>query len=75
MKRGFVAMSTRRVLFVFASILVYILVFALLIFMKMNEGSQEQKTVFGSMEGRFRSSIVLEHEGDTLYYRQNEITN
>lgn len=75
MKRGFGAMTPRRVLFVSASILAYVLVFALLIFLKHEEGKQTYEPVYGSVENRFRSNIVLEHEGENYYYRQNEITN
>ena len=31
--------------------------------------------MFGSLEGRFESSVTLEQEGRTLHYRENEITN
>ena len=75
MKRGFGAMTPRRVLFVSVSILAYVLVFALLIFLKYEEGKQTHEPVYGSVENRFRSNIVLEHEGENYYYRQNEITN
>ena len=75
MKRGFGAMTPRKTLVVYASILAYVLVFALLIFLKYEEGKQTHKPVYGSVENRFRSNIVLEHEGDMYYYRQNEITN
>ena len=75
MKRGFGAMTPRKTLVVFASILAYVLVFALLIFLKHEEGKQTHKPVYGSVENRFRSNIVLEHEGEKYYYRQNEITN
>ena len=68
-------MTPRRVLFVSASILAYVLVFALLIFLKHEEGKQTYEPVYGSVENRFRSNIVLEHEGENYYYRQNEITN
>lgn len=75
MKRGFGAMTPRKVLGVYASIIAYVLVFALLIFLKYAEGKQTHEPVYGSVENRFRSNIVLEHEGETYYYRQNEITN
>ena len=75
MKRGFGAMTPRKVLVVYASILAYVLIFVLLIFMKYQEGKQTYEPVYGSVENRFRSNIVLEHEGQKYYYRQNEITN
>lgn len=75
MKRGFGAMTPRKVLVVYASILAYVLIFVLLIFMKYEEGKQTYEPVYGSVENRFRSNIVLEHEGQKYYYRQNEITN
>ena len=31
--------------------------------------------VFGSLEGRFESEITMELHGETLHYRENEITN
>lgn len=75
MKRGFGAMTPRKMLVVYASILTYVLVFALLFFLKYEEGKQTHEPVYGSVENRFRSNIVLEHEGEKYYYRQNEITN
>lgn len=39
---------------------------------------QEEETpepIFGSMEGRFLSDVTMERQGETLYYRENEITN
>ncbi len=36
---------------------------------------EEAPPTFGSLEGRFTSDITLEYNGDTKYYRENEITN
>lgn len=75
MKRGFDTMTPRKVLVAYASIIAYVLVFVLLIFLKYEEGKQTYEPVYGSVENRFRSNIVLEHEGEKYYYRQNEIIN
>lgn len=39
------------------------------------EPKQEPAPTFGSLEGRFRSDVSLDYQGDTIYYRENEITN
>lgn len=36
---------------------------------------ETQPQVFGSLEGRFTSGISLDYKGETVHYRQNEITN
>lgn len=38
-------------------------------------GGSTEVDVFGSMDGRFESDIVLSYDGKTLHYRENEITN
>lgn len=35
----------------------------------------EAAPVFGSLEGRFESSVTMDLDGKTLHYRENEITN
>ena len=74
MERRFGAMSPRKVLTVGGSVLLWAvaLVVLLIIFGK---PEPEPEPVFGSLEGRFESSITMEYEGDTLHYRENEITN
>ena len=36
---------------------------------------EETAPVFGSLEGRFESKITMELNGETLHYRENEVTN
>jgi len=57
-----------------ASVLVWLAVL-LALFMLHKGNEEEAKPVFGSLDGRFESSVTLEHEGETLHYRKNEITN
>lgn len=74
MEHRFGAMSPRKILLIAGSVLLWAaaLVMLLVIF---GQQEEEPEPVFGSLEGRFESSITMEYEGQTLHYRENEITN
>ena len=74
MEHRFGAMSPRKILLIAGSVLLWAaaLVVLLVIF---GQQEEEPEPVFGSLEGRFESSITMEYEGQTLHYRENEITN
>ena len=75
MERKFGAMSPRKVLVIAGSILLWAaLLIALLIVLEVDV-EPEPEPVFGSLEGRFRSDVSMKLNGNTLYYRENEITN
>ena len=57
------------------SLLLWIVALAVLLIIFGVQEEQQPEPVFGSLEGRFESSITMEHEGKTLRYRENEITN
>ena len=57
-----------------ACVLVWLMALAGILLMTGND-AVEEKPVRGSLEGRFRSDVSMELEGETLYYRENEITN
>ena len=57
------------------SVLLWITVLAVLLVIFGMGDEPEAQPVFGSLEGRFESSVTLEQEGRTLHYRENEITN
>lgn len=75
MKRQFGAMSPRKIPMIFGSVVLYAAALAVLLILLAGEGDGEGEPVFGSMEGRFRSDITLVKDGQTHYYRENEITN
>lgn len=75
MKHRFSAMMSQRKIVVFGSILVYVLLLSILLFAVWKGADPDNEAVFGSLEGRFLSDIVLTHDGETYYYRENEITN
>ena len=74
MERRFGAMSPRKMLLILGSLLLWIGVLAVLLFM-FGMGDEETEPVFGSLEGRFQSAVTMELEGKTLHYRENEVTN
>ena len=75
MKRGFSTEFSQRKIKIFGSVLIYILLLAILLFFVWKDANPENKTAFGSLEGRFLSDVVMMHDGETYYYRENEITN
>lgn len=75
MKRGFSTGLSKRKIKVFGSVLIYILLLVILLFCVWKDANPENKTAFGSLEGRFLSDIVVMHDDEIYYYRENEITN
>lgn len=75
MERRFGAMSPRRILVIAGSVLLWAAALVVLLILFGIGDEEEAAPVFGSLEGRFESSITMEHEGRTLHYRENEITN
>ena len=73
MKRRYGEFSPRKLLFMGGSVLAWIA--ALVVLLVLVQTEEEPEPVFGSLKGRFESSITMEHEGETLRYRENEITN
>ena len=57
------------------SVLLWIAALAALLIVFTMESNEKPEPIFGSLEGRFESAITMEHEGKTLHYRENEITN
>ncbi len=75
MERRFGAMSPRKILMIAGSVLLWAAALAVLLILFGTADEEEPVPVFGSLEGRFESAVTLEHEGETLRYRENEITN
>ncbi len=76
MERKFDALPPRQILFILLSILLWAGLFSVLIyFFKGDNAPKEHEQIFGTLDGRFVSFVTLNHEGKTLYYRENEITN
>lgn len=75
MKKGFRTIAPHKMLRIIGSVLLYCIVFAGLLVLVFSEESEIHKAVFGSVEGRFLSEITMEYDGETYYYRENEITN
>lgn len=75
MDRRFGALSPRRILLIALSILFWAAMLIVLLFVVGKDAPPKKQAVFGSLDGRFESSVTMEHEGQTLHYRENEITN
>ena len=77
MERKFGTMSPRKILLIGGCVLLWALVLmALLLILGVGEEPEETAPpVFGSLEGRFESEVTMELNGQTLHYRENEITN
>lgn len=75
MKRRFSALSPRRLLFIGGSILLWSVALLVLLIALSQSQPEQPPPVFGSLEGRFDSDVTLELKGETLRYRENEITN
>ena len=76
MERRFGALPLGRILAIGGSILLWLLVLAvLLVFLSTDAEQQEPAAIFGNLEGRFTSDVTMELEGETLHYREHEITN
>jgi len=74
-ERRFGAMSPRKILTIAGCVLLWIVALVVLLVMLGMDHEEEPAPVFGSLEGRFESSITLDVDGKQLHYRQNEITN
>lgn len=68
-------LSPRKKVMIAGSVLLYILVLSAMLILAQKDASTESKAVFGSMEGRFLSDIVMQRGDEAYYYRENEITN
>lgn len=75
MKRRYGAMTPRKILIMAGSVLLWVALLAALLIVLGVDEEPEPEAVFGSLDGRFESSVTMEHEGQTLHYRENEITN
>lgn len=74
MKNRYGRRTGRKSLLIIGSVALYVIALAVLaVFFFQEEETPEP--IFGSMEGRFRSDVTMERAGETLYYRENEITN
>lgn len=74
-ERRFGTMSPMRMAIIAGSVLLWaVALIALLVVFGLGD-EDEPEPVFGSLEGRFDSSIKLEYGGATLHYRENEVTN
>lgn len=74
MDRRYKSRRPKKYLLIAGCVLIWLAALAGILLMHGDE-SVEEKSVRGSLEGRFRSDISMELEGETLYYRENEITN
>lgn len=75
MKKGFSTVAPHKMLRIIGLVVLYCIVFAVMLVLARSDEKQTHEAVFGSMEGRFRSDITMEYNGETYYYRENEITN
>lgn len=75
MERRYGARPSRKILVIVVCVLLWIAALAMVLLVFGDEEKEEKKAVFGSLEGRFRSDISMELDGETHYYRENEITN
>ena len=75
MKRGFSGRLSHRKILIIGSVAIYVFLLLILLFVAWKEAGSDGRAVFESVEGRFLSDIVMTHDGETYYYRENEITN
>lgn len=68
-------MSPRKILVIGGSVLLWAAALAVLLMILGRGGEEEPAPIFGTLEGRFESSVTLELNGETLHYRENEVTN
>jgi len=74
-ERRFSEWSPKKLLAIGGSILLWAAALVVLLIILGVQKEPEPEPVFGSLEGRFESSITMERQGKTLHYRENEITN
>lgn len=75
MKHKLGAMPPRKILMVAGCVLLWAAVLVVLLVVLGKDEAPAPEPVFGSLEGRFESEITMELHGETLHYRENEITN
>lgn len=75
MKRRRGEISPRKALVIAGSVLLWAGALLALIIVFFLGDENKAEPVFGSLEGRFESSITMNLGGKTLRYRENEITN
>ena len=73
MKKRFRSLSPTRMALIIGSIVVYFII--LLFLMIAFRDNTAPEPVYGSLEGRYESDITLDLNGETLHYREWEITN
>ena len=74
MKHRFGSMSPRKKISIAGCIVLYTLI--MVGFLVWVVGDEEKpQSIYGSMDDRFLSETVMVHNGETYYYRENEITN
>lgn len=69
------AAPSRKWIRIVGSILLWAAVLVVLLVISIEPEAPETEPVFGSLENRFVSDIQMEINGQTLHYRENEITN
>lgn len=75
MKRRFGAMSPKKFLMMAGSVVLWFAALAALLIIFGMGDDEAAEPVFGSLEGRFESSVTMELNDRTLHYRENEVTN
>lgn len=73
MKKRFRSLSSARMAMIISSIVVYFII--LIVLMTVFRDHSSPEPVYGSLEGRYESSITMDLNGSTLHYREWEITN
>ena len=71
MKLRWNTVSPRR-LRIAGTLVAYVLILAVLLLVALNDGKIQKEPVFGSVESLYVSDIILEHQGEKYYYRENE---
>ena len=67
--------TPKKTLLIVGFVLAWVVALAALLMIFGMEDQPVKEPVFGSMEGRFESSVTMELDGKTLHYRENEVTN
>lgn len=75
MERRFGAMSPRKILMIAGSVLLWVVALIVLLIVLGMDNKEVPEPIFGSLEGRFESETIMDLDGKTLHYRENEITN
>ena len=72
MKHRFGSMSLRKKRSIAGCIVLYTLILAGFLVWVVGDEEKPQ-SIYGSMDDRFLSETVMVHNGETYYYRENEI--